>query len=209
MLVAAAFANAGDADKVARALSRYGLRALPAISGAQLLPPSIPMLMMAAGETSLPGVELLPRRSLRAPPAAEPRHEYRLHPAHRRPSGARRVTTAKRPLLLMGEAAVFCLMPAPTADRPSCTCRRNNCTWGSCKRTPSPDDTDRCRTADRALCRCQRSPSRSCCRSRPKPPFFMLNQIITPICANFKEVFCRMETNFSIIRLYDGGVNHE
>ena len=27
MLVAAAFANAGDADKVARALSRYGLRA--------------------------------------------------------------------------------------------------------------------------------------------------------------------------------------
>ena len=61
MLVAAAFANAGDADKVARALSRYGLRALPAISGAQLLPPSIPMLMMAAGETSLPGVELRPR----------------------------------------------------------------------------------------------------------------------------------------------------
>ena len=88
MLVAAAFANAGDADKVARALSRYGLRALPAISGAQLLrqsasitlvvcgprlqdmtarrlrqllPPSIPMLMMAAGETPLPGIELLPR----------------------------------------------------------------------------------------------------------------------------------------------------
>ena len=87
MLVAAAFANAGDADKVARALSRYGLRALPAISGAQLLrqsasitlvvcgprlqdmtarrlrqllPPSIPMLMMAAGETSIPGTERLP-----------------------------------------------------------------------------------------------------------------------------------------------------
>lgn len=111
MLVAAAFANAGDADKVARALSRYGLRALPAISGAQLLPPSIPMLMMAAGETSLPGVERLPRRSLCSPPAAEPRHEHRLHPAHRRPSGARRVPNKiSGRLLASGKRSLFHLV---------------------------------------------------------------------------------------------------
>ena len=88
MLVAAAFANAGDAEKVAQALGRYGLRAMPTVSGAQvlrqsaavtlvvrgprladmtvrrlrqLLPASIPVLLMASGETALPGVELLPR----------------------------------------------------------------------------------------------------------------------------------------------------
>ena len=88
MLVAAAFANAGDAEKVAQALGRYGLRAMSTVSGAQvlrqsaavtlvvggprladmtvrrlrqLLPASIPVLLMASGEASLPGVELLPR----------------------------------------------------------------------------------------------------------------------------------------------------
>lgn len=87
MLVAAAFANIGDVQKIAQALGRYGLRAMPTVSGAQvlrqsasvtlvvcgphladmtvrrlrqLLPPSTPILLIAAGEMSLPGVELLP-----------------------------------------------------------------------------------------------------------------------------------------------------
>ena len=49
MLVAAAFANIGDVQKIAQALGRYGLRAMPTVSGAQVLRQSASVTLVVCG----------------------------------------------------------------------------------------------------------------------------------------------------------------